>query len=172
MDDRKAALDRMQQSFDAFVAPLDGVGETAWSARPPGEDWSFADTVEHVVVANRNVGALLQRIADAPFPSDAPRVADADLPKVFGGPPPVPDLAAPTGRFASRDEALAAFAAARDAIATGAADAAVDLRSVGAPHPLLGPLDGVQWILFAAAHADNHVPQLQRLRARLGLPAV
>jgi DinB superfamily len=172
MDDRKQALERMARSFDAFLALLDGVDDEGWSARPAGEEWSLADTVEHVVVANRGFGAAVRRAVGAPLRPDARRLADADLPKVFEGPGPAPDLAAPTGRFASRDEALAAFAASRAAIESGAADAAVDLRTVGAPHPILGPLDGVQWILFAGAHADNHVPQLRRLRARLGLPAL
>ena len=30
----------------------------------------------------------------------------------------------------------------------------------------IGMFDGVQWILFLAAHTDNHIPQLRRLSNR------
>jgi hypothetical protein len=40
-----------------------------------------------------------------------------------------------------------------------------DLRAHGLPHPVFGVFDGVQWILFAAAHTDSHLPQLRALQA-------
>jgi hypothetical protein len=43
---------------------------------------------------------------------------------------------------------------------------AQDPRDFGLAHPVFGVFDGVQWILFLAAHADNHTPQLRALRAR------
>lgn len=42
---------------------------------------------------------------------------------------------------------------------------AADLRAYGLLHPVFSVFDGVQWILFAAAHTDNHLPQLRGLRA-------
>jgi hypothetical protein len=31
-------------------------------------------------------------------------------------------------------------------------------------HPIFGLLDGVQWLLFAASHHDNHTRDLVELR--------
>jgi hypothetical protein len=38
------------------------------------------------------------------------------------------------------------------------------LRSLTYPHPIFGLLDGVQWLLFAASHHDNHTRDLLELR--------
>lgn len=46
--------------------------------------------------------------------------------------------------------------------------ATFDLRAHGLPHPVFGDFDGIPWILFAAAHTDNHLPQLRELRAHHG----
>jgi hypothetical protein len=40
----------------------------------------------------------------------------------------------------------------------------VDLRGYAAPHLVMGQLDGVQWLLFAAAHTERHTRQIIELR--------
>ena len=162
-----AALARMRESTGAFVRLLEDVEAAQASVRPAGEEWSLVETVEHVVVANRNA---FRRLAEAaPFAAQAPRIDDDAIPRVFERPAP-PDLARPTGRFATLDAAIAALSASCDEIARWTEAAPTDLRALGAAHPLLGMLDGVQWILFIGAHTDNHVPQLRKIRAALGLP--
>jgi hypothetical protein len=68
---------------------------------------------------------------------------------------------------------LDALTAVRDGITEYVRTAGEAMRDFGLPHPVFGMFDGVQWVLFASAHADNHVPQLRRLgEAREpGLPA-
>lgn len=36
------------------------------------------------------------------------------------------------------------------------------LTRVSAPHPLLGPLNGYEWLLFLGKHEERHVGQLRR----------
>ena len=43
-----------------------------------------------------------------------------------------------------------------------------DLRALVVPHPALGELDGVQWLLFVAYHTDRHAAQLGELGAVSG----
>jgi hypothetical protein len=59
----------------------------------------------------------------------------------------------------------------RDELVAWARETAADLRAYGLPHPVFGVFDGVQWMLFAAAHTDNHLPQLHALRAHRELSA-
>ena len=72
----------------------------------------------------------------------------------------------PTGRFATTAEGATALRAVRDDIAACARIEAGHLRDVGFEHPVFGTFDGVQWVLFLAAHTDNHVPTPPRPNSR------
>ena len=171
MHTTQSALDRLQRSTEVFLGLLEGVPDAQWRLRPAGAEWSLAETVEHVVLASQGVLARLTQLLESPLPDEAPRFDDGKISaRMFAGVPAPPGGGAdPTGRFATRAEGAAALAAARDAIAAFANGAPADLRRYGRAHPVFGTFDGVQWVLFAAAHTDNHVPQLRDLRGRLGL---
>lgn len=167
MTDATDAVERFERSTRAFLDALDGGSERAWGLRPAREEWSLAETVEHVILTNRSICARLQQLLASPLPDGAPRVDDAAInARMFetAGPPP-PGLAEPTGRFATRAEGIAALSAVRDEIVAWARSVTADLRAHGLPHPVFGVFDGVQWILFAAAHTDNHRPQIHALQA-------
>jgi hypothetical protein len=38
-------------------------------------------------------------------------------------------------------------------------------------HPVLGPLDGYEWILAAAAHSERHTKQILEVKADPNFPA-
>lgn len=173
MHDAKSALARMRSALDEFLSQLDGASDAQWRLRPPGEEWSLAETVEHVTLAIQGTLARLERqLFASPFPAGAKRFDDARIDaEMFRMDGPAPALAVPTGRFATRAEGVAALRAAGDGLAGWVAQTAQDLRAFGVPHPVFGIFDGVQWILFVAAHADNHTPQLRALRARPELAA-
>lgn len=165
------AIARFEQSTRAFLDVLHGVPEPAWLRRPTGEPWSLADTVEHVVLTDRSVQAKLRQLPDAPLRAGVgPRFDDAAITAGMfdaAGPAP-PGLAEPTGRFATPAEGIAALVAACEHLVAWARETPMDLRGHALPHPVFGLFDGVQWILFAAAHTDNHLPQLRALRAAPG----
>lgn len=162
----REALESMQNSTERFLALLDGISDAQWRLRPAGEEWSIALTVEHVVLTNRAIAARLPQLAASPIAPGVPRFDDAAIHEaMFRTAVAPPGLAEPTGRFASCAEGVAALVAACESIASWVAASGLDLRAHGLPHPVFGLFDGVQWILFAAAHTDNHVPQLRALRA-------
>ena len=74
---------------------------------------------------------------------------------------PAPEHTRPEGRYAaSPTQAAADFADARAGVLDFARTTAADLRALIVPHPALGELDGVQWLLFVAYHTDRHAAQL------------
>jgi hypothetical protein len=166
MHTRKSALEAMQHSSRILLAEVGGVADAQWQLRPADQEWSIAETVEHVVLANRGILARLRGLLAAPLARDAVRFDDAAISnEMFRGPGP-PGFAEPTSRFATCAEGVGALRASCDAIAAWAeAVPEPDLRSHGLPHPVFGVFDGVQWILFSAAHMDNHLPQLRALRS-------
>lgn len=167
MIDAAAAVARFEQSTGSFLELLDGVSEREWRLRPAGETWSLAETVEHVVLANRSIHATLQQLLTAPLSASAARFDDAAISSdmfTTAAPPP-PGAGEPKGRFTTCEQGLAALIEVRDKLTASAREARAELRAHGLPHPVFGLFDGVQWILFAAAHTDNHLPQLRGLRA-------
>ena len=170
--DTTDAVARFERATRSFLDTLDGVSEDAWRLRPSGETWSLAETVEHVVLADRLVRATVAKLFSAPLPPGTPRFEDAAISAgMFDtvAPPPT-DLAEPKGRFATRTEGIAALVEIRDDLVAWARGTAGDLRAYALRHPVFGAFDGVQWILFAAAHTDNHLPQLRSLRAHSDVP--
>lgn len=167
MIDAANAVERFERSTGAFLDALDGVSERTWGIHPAGEAWSLAETVEHVVLTDRSVGARLRQLLAAPFPAGVARFDDAAISAgmfATAGPVP-PGLAEPQGRFATPPEGIAALIQVRDELVAWARATSADLRAYGLPHPVFGVFDGVQWLLFAAAHTDNHLPQVRALRA-------
>lgn len=164
--DAAAAVEALRRSTSDLLSLLDGLSDAQWRQRPSGEEWSVAETVEHVVLTDRGVCARLETIHAMPRAADAPRFDDAAITaEMFAAAPAPPGLAEPKGRFATPAEGVAALRGASDALAAWAASLRIDPRTVAAPHPVFGPFDAVQWMLFAAAHTDNHAPQLRALRS-------
>lgn len=169
MIDVPGAVDRFERSTRAVLDALDGVSEQAWNLRPAGAEWSLAETVEHVVLTDRAVRARLEQLSSRPLDADTKRFDDAAIcSEMFAtaGPPP-PGLAEPKGCFGTPGEGMAAFTEVRDEIVAWVRSSRADLRAHGLPHPVFGVFDGVQWILFAAAHTDNHLPDLCELRSKI-----
>jgi DinB family protein len=169
---RITALETVKRSTRSFLALFDGVSDRAWRLRPAGEEWSIAETVEHVVLSDRAILARLAELPSAPLAPNATRCDDAVISDaMFRAAGPAPALAPPKGRIATRAHGIAALCTACDGLVGWASAVNEDLRGFGLPHPIFGTLDGVQWLLFAAAHTDSHAVQLRSLRDIAGLPA-
>jgi hypothetical protein len=81
-----------------------------------------------------------------------------------------PQEASPTGKYTTADEILVAFDSARDMTIAMVETTSVDLRSVYGDYGPLGTLDGAQWLLFVASHADRHVAQMQQVKDDANFP--
>jgi len=92
------------------------------------------------------------RIRETPIPRGANRA---------------PEMLQPGGRFASLQAALAAFLAARERTLEYARSTQEDLRSHFTQHGVLGPLDGYQWLVGNARHAETHAAHIRELRSVL-----
>jgi hypothetical protein len=74
----------------------------------------------------------------------------------------------PRGQW-SPAETVERFAAARTRTLE-LLESAPALRGHVVPHPVLGPWDGYQWILGAAAHGVRHTEQIREVKAEAGFP--
>jgi hypothetical protein len=109
------------------------------------------DASRHLALAAGPDAALADRLADR---ARALRCPEGLAPREAGR---------ARGAWQAPAPLLDALEAARAATIGYARTTAEPLRAYAAPHPDLGVLDGWQWLLFLAGHADRHAAQLWEL---------
>lgn len=170
-----SATERLQQAIRA-------IPDDQWNVAHDDEAWSAAQLVEHLAIVEASTLRLLTtRFASGTEPKPPASWAsertreeisdrDAEIVTKLGDiteKRKAPEMVAPTGRFATREEAVAAFTQGREqTLAFAAAATEEELRKRMAPHPAIGPIDGIQWLLFMAFHGDRHALQLESITHR------
>jgi|ERR1051326_1025980 uncharacterized damage-inducible protein DinB len=173
--EKEQAVRYLSETRTGVVDAVKGLSETQWKFKPAPDRWSVAEVVEHLAVTEEVlVQNILGKLDKAPAPAaerDAKQV-DADiLARVpdrstkFQAPPAI----APTGRW-TPEVALEHFLSGR-AQSLVLLKSTPDLRQHVINHPVLGPLDGYEWILTAAAHTDRHTKQILEVKADPNFPA-
>jgi hypothetical protein len=150
-----------------------GLSDAQWTFKPAPDRWSAAEIVEHVAVIEAVVKGILAKIDEGPAPAADRHANEIDqmiLTKVLdrGKKAKAPEMAVPTGRWAPA-AALEHFRATSGELAE-IVSSAVGLRQHVFAHPVLGTMDGYQWILVVAAHNERHNQQILEVEADPGFP--
>jgi hypothetical protein len=176
--ERAQAIVYLEETRRAILDATSALTEAQWRYKPSPEEWSAAECVEHIaIVENR----LLQRVkAGAAGPADPDEVLaeaagkDEMIRKRVprrGFKAKAPEMARPSHRFADASALLAYFDETRENTISYVRATGDPIRSKTFPHFVFGPLDGYQWILFMAAHAERHLNQLNEVKALPDFPA-
>lgn len=167
---RERVLQELRATGDGFLKAVEETGETEWLFKPAPERWSVAETAEHTTVVLSSVARMITtKLLEQPLPprESSPRITDDQIIRLLfdrSRRREAPATTLPSGRYTSRAETLTAFSTARDHLMEWVSVTEVDLREFGSPHPALGKLDGVQWLLFLAAHTERHTRQILETR--------
>lgn len=168
MTELEHALRELARSTADFLATMEGVATTEYLASPGPGRWSLAENAEHTTVVIRGVERLFStRLLSQPIADADRRLQDADLARWLpdrSRQVPAPEMVRPKGRWTTREEMATALIATTEGISAWSRGVPADLRAFGAPHPLLGSLDGVQWLLFLGLHTDRHARQAEEIR--------
>ena len=173
--ERQKALELLTRSRQALLDAVDGVTEPQARWKPSAERWSILEYVEHLAVSDDALIELVERALRSPAQPETDEQRRAREQKIRETPMPrgvnrAPEVLRPSARFASLSEALAAFLAARERTLEYARTTREDLRSHFAPHNVLGPLDGYQWLVGNARHAESHAGHIREIRSVAGFP--
>jgi len=141
--------------------------------RPAPDRWSIGQLCEHLSIVEGNVTRLLGKLLGKAEESGATR-AEGE---------PFAPVSIEEFVERSRDVKLEAPESIRPADATPLADSLARLRESRAalhalrprieradghalrfPHPVWGPLNLYQWLLFVGAHEDRHLAQIEALK--------
>jgi len=174
--ERQKALDLLIRSKQALLEAVEGVTEQQARWKPAPERWSILEYVEHLAVSDDALVALIERSLQSPAEPETEAERRGREQKIRETPMPrgvnqAPDMLRPKARFGSLREALAAFQYARVRTMEFARDTQEDLRSHFAPHNVLGPLDGYQWLVGNARHAESHAGHIREIRSLDGFPS-
>ena len=170
-------LTELDVTSKGFLQSLEGLTPEQWNWKPAPDGWSVCETAEHTTVVLRRIThTLTKSILSQPLPpaQEKPRESDERIIQLMFDRSvrrPAPDMVQPTGRWKTRPECTAAFSEGEAELKTWFHGVTEDLRQFGSAHPVLGMLDGVQWLLFLAAHTERHTRQVREIRGREGFPA-
>ena len=159
-----------------LLAAVEAVPEDRRDVAPRGGVWSVAEVLEHLCLTETGIARLVaKRVAEA---REAGLERDEDVSSLlatldrFGlvrgtRLAAAPEIVRPSGTW-SWSDGLERLRGSREAFGRAVATGdGLALGRVTFPHPLLGPLNLYEWILFVGQHEARHATQI-RARAALG----
>jgi hypothetical protein len=175
--ERERAVHSLTQSRQVLLDVIEGVTESQARWKPAPERWSIFEYVEHLAVSDDALVALIRRSLQTPAQPEAEdqrrqretRIRETPIPRGVNHAPP---MLKPSGRFSSLADALKAFLAARQRTLEYASTTQEELRSHFSSHPVLGALDGYQWLVGNARHVETHAAHIRELRTLPDFPVV
>ena len=173
--EREKAIGLLTRSRQVVLDAVEGVTDAQARWKPSPDRWSILEYVEHLAVADDELVALVRRCLKTPAQPESEQERRQREDRIRATPMPrgvnsAPAMLRPSGRFASLEDAVAGFLAARERTMEYARTTQEDLRSHFAPHSVLGPLDGYQWLTANARHAENHAGHIREIRTLAGFP--
>jgi hypothetical protein len=162
----------LTETRDALIDSASGLSPSQWDFKPAPDRWSIAEIIEHVVLIENRVHAIVGKMDEAPIcdpDSDLARIDDFIVNEVPKRSTKVqaPAQVSPTHRWIG-PEVLEHFVESRDKTTQLLATSL--LRGHVVAHPVFGPWDGYQWLLAAAAHSARHTEQIQEVKADSKFP--
>jgi uncharacterized damage-inducible protein DinB len=176
-EERESALKSFQATRDKFLQSIAGLSPKQWTFKPAPDRWSVAEVAEHIAVSETLLSGLVEKqIMTSPAaPEKREQVKGKDeivLEKVpdRSHKAQAPEFLRPTGRWATEADLTKSFEESRQATIDYIRTTNDDLRDHFFDHPILGTLDGYQWLLLISAHSARHTAQIEEVKADPNFP--
>jgi hypothetical protein len=175
-EERELALKSFQTTRDNFLKSIAGLSQKQWTFKSAPDRWSVAEVSEHITISEQKLFGLVQQVMKSPAtPEKRDQVKGKDelvLQKVpdRSRKAQAPEFLKPTGQFATEADLVKAFTERRDANMEYIKTTNDDLRDHFFDHPVLGTLDGYQWLLLLSAHSARHTAQIEEVKADPNFP--
>ena len=175
--ERERAMSELHAGRKLFLDAVTGLSEAQWTFKAGPDRWSVAEVAEHITLAEDFLFGIATRqiMATPAAPDKKMEVRGKDeavlkntLDRSRKGQAPEPLV--PTHRFATHQAMIDQFKQSRDRAIAYVESTPDELRSHFLEHPVFGPLDAYQWLLFLAAHTERHILQLNEVKANPNFP--
>jgi uncharacterized damage-inducible protein DinB len=175
--ERESALKELERTHDKFLQSIAGLSQKQWTFKAGPDRWSIAEVAEHITVSESAIFGLVQKqIMTSPAtPEKREQVKGKDEIVLQRVPDrshkaQAPEFLRPTGRWATEASLTQAFEESRKATMDYVRTTNDDLREHFFDHPLLGTMDGYQWLLLISAHSERHTAQIEEVKADPNFP--
>ena len=168
-EERQAILDALKTGSTALHDAAREVSDEQ-AARSAGEGrWSILQCVEHVALVEEFLLSLMAQARRAEEPAtNASREAmilERGADRTHSR--EAPAAALPRGRFATLEDALAGFSAARERTIAFLKTNEEDLLARIAVHPLMGVVNCREILALMAVHPARHAKQIEEIKAAM-----
>jgi hypothetical protein len=175
--EREAALKQLETTRDSFLKSITGLSQKQWTFKPAPDRWSVAEVAEHITISESTLLGFVQKhLMQSPAaPEKRDQVKGKDeiiLERVpdRSHKAQAPEFLRPTGRWATEADLTKAFEDSRAATMEYVRTTSDDLRDHFLDHPMLGTMDGYQWLLLISAHSARHTAQIEEVKADPNFP--
>jgi DinB family protein len=176
--ERDRALSDLHATQAMYLHTVDKLTEAQWNYKPSADRWSIAEVAEHIAISEVQIFKYLtdtvMKTPEQP-PLDEKLMREGDANVLFketdrSKPGRAPKVLQPTGAFASKEEATAAFKQSRARAIEFLRDTQENLRGHRVPNTNFGEVDGYQWLLLISAHSERHTKQIREVMEADGFP--
>jgi len=175
----REVLGYLDQTEAELRGAVDAVPAGLRNTQPGPDQWSVAQVLDHLTIAHNRVAAVVGKwISEAKSAGLGPETGESSVLNTIPTAAIVDrsrKVAAPAAIVPradiDADSAWAELAQARDKLRAALMSGdGLALDQVIQPHPVLGPLNMYQWILFNGSHEARHTLQVREIGAALGGP--
>lgn len=174
--EREMVNKHLTETRDHMLNVLDDLTDEQLNFKPDETTWSIAEGVEHLAVVESTFRGLIGKtVAAGPNPALKDSLAFKDeqiMPVITDRSNKVKtsEPFEPSGKFGSHEETLQAFLEKRSELIDYVKTTDDDLRNRYNKDLPFGTVDGVQLIMFTAAHTERHVLQMEEVMAHADFP--
>jgi hypothetical protein len=172
--EREQAVRYLADTRAGVIEAVKGLSEAQFNFKPGPDRWSIAECLEHIaIVENAVLSGVRVRLEKGPAPAADRDVKQIDAMILTTVPDRSTKVKAPAQLVPTGNSAPAAnlehFLASRQQTVNWLKSDS-NLRGHSVDHPVLGPLDGYEWILAAAGHSERHTKQILEVKADPNFP--
>jgi hypothetical protein len=157
-------------SLGELKASVAGLDDHTGATRAAADRWSIVENIEHLELLERRMLPMVQtRLTESAPPVEVtPEQLSAILDRVAAREERfnAPEAIHPAGKYSNCQQAIEGFTAARHDLIAFLETQPV-LRGRYLSHPVVGPIDGYQWVLLNAAHTRRHILQIEEIKKHL-----
>lgn len=166
LGDSQECVQRLEASRLELLAAVDAASDSVLFAKPDADEWSGAETIEHIARVEESVARMLAWVRNIANGQTMRTVASAPGQRRDDGRAIAPDRVSPRGQM-SRDELIAMLWQSRQHLLDQLQQSGQLLQHPASfTHPFFGELNGLGWLQMAAYHEPYHFPQLRRALER------
>lgn len=172
----------LQQTKNAVIGATKGLSDAQWRFKPAPDRWSILENLDHIVIVqDRVLGPVMEELANAPAPPNGFDAQLVDAIVMHQIPTRLIKVNAPEFLHPADEikpgELLDRLSRNYDRLnqyletSMGLRRHAIDSPPIKAvSQGAFSLMDGYQWILAAAAHAERHAKQMLEVMAEPGYP--